>query len=143
MARIKIDLPEKFLFETEIPVRITDINYGNHLGNDAVLSIAHEARLRFLKKYGFTEKDIGGIGIIMVDAAVQYKTESHYGDTLLIEVAVTNITRVGCDIVYRFTNKNSGDEIAFAKTGIVFYDYDNKKVVTIPKIFLSRIQKAG
>jgi hypothetical protein len=39
MARVKIDLPDKFIFKTEIPIRINDINYGGHLGNDAVLSI--------------------------------------------------------------------------------------------------------
>ena len=57
MARIKIELPEKFIFSTEIPLRISDINYGGHLGNDAVLSIAHEARIRFFNKHGFKEID--------------------------------------------------------------------------------------
>ena len=46
MARVEIELPEQFPFATEIPIRISDINYGNHLGNDAVLSLAQEARVR-------------------------------------------------------------------------------------------------
>jgi len=137
MARVKIEIPREFIFKTEIPIRINDINYGGHLGNDAVLSIAHEARLRFLKKYNFTELNAGGAGIIMVDAAVQYKAEGFYGDIILVEVAVTDITGVGCDFVYRCTNKNSGTEIAVVKTGIVFFDYDKKKVVSIPEKFIS------
>ena len=59
-------------YETEIPIRISDVNYGGHLGNDAVLSLAHEARVRFLALRGFSEKDVEGVGIMMVDAAVVY-----------------------------------------------------------------------
>jgi len=135
MARVKIELPEKFIFKTEIPIRISDINYGGHLGNDAVLSIAHEARLRFLKQHNFTELDAGGAGIIMVDAAIQYKAEGFYGDIIKVEIAVADITEVGCDLVYRCTNKNTGTVIAIVKTGIVFYDYDKKKVVSVPEKF--------
>ncbi len=135
MARVKIELPKEFIFKTEIPIRINDINYGGHLGNDAVLSIAHEARLRFLKQHNFTELNVGGAGIIMVDAAVQYKAEGFYGDIILVEIAVADITGVGCDFVYRCTNKNTGTVIAIVKTGIVFYDYDKKKVVSVPEKF--------
>ncbi|MGB5846921.1 MAG: thioesterase family protein [Ignavibacteriaceae bacterium] len=137
MPRVKIELPEEFIFKTEIPIRINDINYGGHLGNDAVLSIAHEARLRFLKQHNFTELNAGGAGIIMADAAVQYKAEGFYGDIILVEIAVTDITGVGCDFVYRCTNKNTGIVIAIVKTGIVFYDYDKKKVVSVPERFIS------
>jgi len=137
MARVKIELPKEFIFKTEIPIRISDINYGGHLGNDAVLSIAHEARLRFLKQHNFTELNVGGSGIIMVDAAVQYKAEGFYGDIILVEIAVADITGVGCDFVYRCTNKNTGTVIAIVKTGIVFYDYDKKKVVSVPEKFKS------
>ena len=38
MARIKIDLPDSFSFSTSFAVRITDLNYGAHVGNDKVLS---------------------------------------------------------------------------------------------------------
>jgi acyl-CoA thioester hydrolase len=141
MARVKIELPKEFIFKTEIPIRISDINYGGHLGNDAVLSITHEARLRFLKQHNFTELNVGGAGIIMVDAGVQYKAEGFYGDIITVEIAVADITGVGCDIVYRCTNKNTGTVIAIVKTGIVFYDYDKKKVVSVPERFISVIME--
>jgi acyl-CoA thioesterase FadM len=139
MARVKIELPKEFIFKTEIPIRINDINYGGHLGNDAVLSIAHEARLRFLKQHNFTELNVGGAGIIMVDAAIQYKAEGFYGDIIVVEIAVADITGVGCDFVYRCTNKNTGTVIAIVKTGIVFYDYLNKKITTVPLVFKEKI----
>jgi acyl-CoA thioesterase FadM len=95
----------------------------------------HEARLRFLKQHNFTELDAGGAGIIMVDAAVQYKAEGFYGDIIKVEIAVADITGIGCDLVYRCTNKNTRTVIAIVKTGIVFYDYDKKKVVSVPEKF--------
>ena len=75
MPRIKIEIPERFIYKTEIPIRITDINYGGHLGNDSLLSIIHEARVRFLKNLGYSEANVEGSGIIMIDSAIQYKSE--------------------------------------------------------------------
>ena len=72
MPRIKINLPSSFHFTTEIPIRISDINYGGHLGNDAVLSILHEARLRMLIEHGWTEMSIEGVSIIMSDSVILY-----------------------------------------------------------------------
>jgi acyl-CoA thioester hydrolase len=141
MARVKIELPEKFQFKTEIPIRITDLNYNDHLGNDSVLSICQEVRMQYLNQFGFTELNVDGSGIIMVDAAIQYKSEGFYGDVLLVEVAITDITKIGCDFVYRILNKENKNNVAFVKTGIVFFDYDKKKVVPVPEKFTEMIKK--
>jgi acyl-CoA thioesterase FadM len=140
MARIKIQVPEKFIYKTEIPIRITDINYGGHLGNDSVLSLVHEARLRFLKHLGYSESNIEGVGIIMIDAAIQYRSEGFYGDELLIEVTVTDFSNLGCDFVFKLTSKNSNKEIALAKTGIVFFDYEKRKTASVPAEFKKKIE---
>jgi YbgC/YbaW family acyl-CoA thioester hydrolase len=140
VPRIKIELPDKFIFRTEIPIRITDINYGGHLGNDSLLSIIHEARLRFLNHLGYSESDVEGVGIIMVDAGVQYKSEGFYGDELLVEIAVSDFTGIGCDFIYRLINTKSKKEIAVAKTGIVFFDYEKQKTVPVPVIFKKKIE---
>ena len=135
MARVKLNLPEKFDFSTEIPVRISDINYGAHVGNDSVLSLIQEARLRFLKQHGFSEGDVDGPGMLMVDAVVVYKSQAFYGDVLRIEVGVDDLDKNGCDLVYRITQITTGREIARAKTGVVFYDYKVGKLVSTPERF--------
>lgn len=142
MARVKLELPEKFDFVTEMPVRITDINYGRHLGNDALLSFIHEARVRFLASLGLSELDVGDCGLIMVDAVIVYKAQAVYGDILSIEVAARDFTPLGCDIAYRISNPKSGTEIARAKTGILCYDYSRRKVVKCPDKFLSAFKLA-
>lgn len=137
MAKVQIDFPEKVLFTTHLDVRITDLNYGNHLGNDSVLSLLHEARVRFLQHFGFSEMDLGGVGIIMSDAAIQFRREVFYGEQLEISIAVTDISRAAFDICYKVSS--AGNLVALAKTGIVCYDYQARKVSAIPEVFLQRI----
>lgn len=140
MPRIKIELPQKFIFKTELALRITDINYGGHLGNDSLLSIIHEARVRFLNHLGYSESNLEGNGIIMIDAAIQYKSEGFYGDSLIIEIDVNGFSGIGCDFVYRITNKSTGKVIALAKTGIVFFNYEKRKTVSVPSEFALKIE---
>ena len=135
MPRIRIELPEEFAFRTEMPVRITDINYGNHLGNNMLLAFLHDARVQCLAQHGFSELDVDGPGIIMADTGIVFKSETLYGDVLVIEVGVTDIHRRGCDFVYRVTEKTTGKEVAHAKTGIVFFDYNARKLQPTPDAF--------
>lgn len=139
MARIKLDMPDNYLFSTELNVRIGDINYGGHMGNDAVLSMVHEARLRFLKHYHYTEFDVENTGIIMTDSAIVYKAESFHGDRIQVDVAVADFNKYGCDLYYLLSNKDTAVEIAHAKTGIVFFDYDERKVVPVPEGFRNKM----
>jgi acyl-CoA thioesterase FadM len=91
MARIKITLPDTFGFSCLIPIRIGDINYGNHVGNDAVLSIIHEARMQFFKSIGTTELDFLGTSLIMADVGIEFKKEMHYGQIVKAYVAIADI----------------------------------------------------
>lgn len=140
--RIKIDIEQPFIFETTIPVRIGDINYGYHLGNDALLGIIQEARLQFYRAFGFkSELDVMGTGIIMADVGIQFKAEGHYGMQLLVKIAVDNFSRVGYDLYYQLLDAESEREIARAKTGIVTFDYDARKVVALPEGFKALLEE--
>jgi YbgC/YbaW family acyl-CoA thioester hydrolase len=132
MTRIKLSLPETFSFSTQIPVRITDINYGNHLGNDAVLGLLHEARMQFLKKAGYTELNLAGVGLIMADVAIEFKAEAFYGDVLTAYVAAADFSKIGFDLYYKLVNSESETVVALAKTGMVCFDYEKRKVAAVP-----------
>ena len=142
MARIKIITPEKIIDTINIPVRIGDINYGNHLGNDSLVSIIHEARIKWLSKNGYSEMNIGECGTIMNELAVNYLNESFYGDTLIIQISIGEISTSSFELFYNITTLRADKElkIAKAKTGMVCYDYENKKITSIPKAFLSLIE---
>jgi len=140
MARIKFKLPAKLPFTTEFVVRVTDVNYAGHLGNDKILSLIHEARTRHMRHLGYSELDIEGCGTIMTDAAIIYKSEAFHGDTIHVALACTDFHRFGCDYYYRLTNKQTGKEIARAKTGLVFFDYEKRKMTTVPERFIAVCQ---
>jgi YbgC/YbaW family acyl-CoA thioester hydrolase len=139
MARIKIIIPEKIITQIIIPVRITEINYGNHLGNDSLVSILHEARMQWLSQLGYTELNIESTGLIMSDLAVEYKSESFYGDKLKVTISIGEISAVSFELFYHVINQDN-KEIAKAKTGMVCYDYAAGKVTGIPAKFLHIIQ---
>jgi acyl-CoA thioester hydrolase len=131
MSLVKIAFPQQSpIFIAYIPLRITDMNYGNHLGNDVMLSIIHDARTQFLSSLGFTELNAGGVGMIMADVMISYKSEGFYGDILKIELFVAEITTRSFDLLYKVTTtrNNISISLAEAKTGMVSYSYDLKKV---------------
>jgi acyl-CoA thioesterase FadM len=131
MSRVKIQFPEhNRLGLVIIPVRISDINYGNHVGNDAILSIIHEARMQVLAQNDYTEMNAGGNSMIMADVMIAYKAEAFYGDTLEVEIYAADITGVRFDLLYRISTMRAGKkiEVAHAKTGMVCFDYKNRNV---------------
>ena len=135
MARISIELPTEFKFSTNIPIRITDLNYGGHVGNDTILSLIHEARMQFLQSYGYSEKDLGGVGMIMGDVAIVFKNELFYGDVIDAQVTVTEISRASFDIIYKFQKLRGGKltDVVYAKTGMVCFDYEKRRAVALPE----------
>lgn len=135
MPRLKIDLPAKKLTTVSIPVRINDINYGNHVGNNSIVEIIHEARVQFLQKHGFTELDLAGTALIMSELLVEYKNESFYGEVLEVAIFVGEITRVSFELFYQISTTRNEKKIiiALAKTGMVCYDYEIKKVTAVPQ----------
>lgn len=134
MSRIRIELPPVFNFTTSIPIRITDINYGGHTGNDSILGIIHEARIQFLRSKGFSEMDMCGVGMIMADVGIEFKNEMFYGDVVKASVTAAAIGKVSFDLYYKLEKEVNGktEIVALAKTAMVSYDYDRKKITAMP-----------
>jgi acyl-CoA thioester hydrolase len=147
-------MPEIFSFTTEIPIRITEINYSGHVGNDSILSIIHEARVHFLRHHGYGELDIAGVGLIMADVTIEFKNELFYGDRLRASVAAAEFYRVGFDLYYKLEKEATPKSVlpddpppaapqwipvSFARTGMVTYDYSLKKIAPVPKEVCSKL----
>ena len=135
MPRVQLDLPKKFVFTTDIPLRVSDINYGGHLGHDSVLTLTHEARIRFLAKHGLTEMDVYGAGLIISDAIIVYKSEAFWGEVAKIQIAISEFNKYGFDLVYKITEQKTKREIARVKTGMVFFNYKKRTVARVPSKF--------
>ena len=141
MARIKLLLPDNFSFSTLIPIRITDLNYGNHVGNDSILSILHEARVQYLKNYGLAELEFAGFGLIMSDVAIEFKAEAFYGDIVRAYVIADCFTKIGFDLFYKLVREENEEIVALAKTGMLCFDYQKRKIVTVPEDASNRLRK--
>jgi acyl-CoA thioesterase FadM len=140
MSRIRLKIPSKELFSTEISVRISDINYGNHLGNEMVLSYMQETRLRYFQSLGYQDElNIEGIGTIQADAAIEYRGEAFHGDTIRCRLFLGERGRRSIDFYYILENATDQKLIARGKTGIAFYDYALKTTVSIPSALLQQV----
>ena len=106
-----------------------------------MVSLLHEARLRYLRSLGFGEFNIAGLGLMVTDLVVEFKSESFVGENLQFEVGVTDFNKYGCDFVYKVTCADEGRLVTTAKTGIVFFDYDDRKIARIAKKFLESIKQ--
>ena len=140
MARVRLQLPENFSFITQIPVRITDINYGGHVGNDSILSLLHEARMQFLQHAGYTEMNVAGVGLIMADAAIEFKGEAFYGDVLKAYVTADEFSRIGFQLYYKLVKSSDETVVVLAKTGMICFDYEKRKVVSVPQEAVERLK---
>ena len=133
---------ENFKFSTDVDVRISDINYGGHLGNDRYLSLFQEARLHYLKQFGFSELSIGeNISLIMSQAHINFKSEVFWGDQLKIFVRISSIKATRFIFEYLIVaNQNDEKVIATGYTEMVGFDYQQRKVKRLPPELLHVIQ---
>lgn len=139
MDRLEIALPETFPFEIRLDVRIGDVNYGGHLGNDRLLGLLQEARLGWLATWGCSEQDAEGVGLIMTEAEVQYRAQAFHGDPLRIGVAADAVGRTGFRLLYGVTHAESGREVARARTALACYDYARGRVARLPDALRKRL----
>jgi len=140
MPRIKLDPPDEFRFRMEKSVGLSDLNYARHLDSQSMLNILQEARLQYLASLGFTEENIFGLGMVMTDLAVDFRSESFANDVLIIDVGIGKVNRYGIDICLKVTNSALDSVVCMARMGVVLFDFDKHQMVAIPPQFKQLLQ---
>ena len=112
------------------------MNYGNHLANDKVLTLCHEARVRWLRELGHSELDIFGNALIQSDTMIMYKSQGHIGDNISIELSLGDFNSKAFDLFYKIVNLDNGVEIARIKTGLLHFDYKLNSITNAHDDFL-------
>ncbi|MFM7671212.1 MAG: acyl-CoA thioesterase [Bacteroidota bacterium] len=145
MQNWELEFQEPVVFSCELTIRISDLNYGNHLGNDRIVSLLHEARVQFLSAFQYTEMNLESVGLILRDLSVVLKREMFYGDALRIETSVPEWSAVGFRMQYRVIRKEMEAEIvtALAHTTMICFDYSKKKPVRVPDKLLAHQFKSN
>ena len=139
MARIRFELPERFVFATQIQIYISHVNQGGHLDNAQLLTLVSEARVRFFRSLGHRESDVSGCPIVVGDLVAQYKSEGFHGETMRVRMLPQDFNRYGFDLVYCMDDLATGREVARGKIGIVFIDRATRKPTPVPPPFLVQL----
>ena len=118
-------------------VRVGDINYGGHMGNDRALLVFHDARIYFLEERGFSEESIGGPGLIMSDAHVYFKKEVFRGDELKVYIHIDELKELS--FVMHYSVMRDDTQVFYGSTKMIAFDYEKRRVAKIPDAFISAI----
>lgn len=122
-----------FRFSVPYVVRVSDVNYGGHVSNAAVLSYFQDARIAYLARLGpFSELDIGeGCGLILPEAHVLYRAEMFLGEAVEIGVRVTELRNSSFIMAYRI--EREGKVTAEGTTALVSFDYAARRPRRLPE----------
>ena len=113
-----------------ITPRVSDINYGGHLGHVELINLLHEIRVRFLNMYSLKEIDINGHILIIRHLNVTYKNQVFWNNVLAVNM---KIAVDGAQIVfnYRIFNTTLNNEAAIAETKMILLNKEKQKPVKL------------
>lgn len=120
-------------FQIEIPVRISDINYGGHLGHTELIKITHHARVKFFADNSLQEQDLNGAGIIVKSIQATYKAESFFDELLHISIYLQKIDKASCEFRYEISKKDN-QEVATVLETVLFMNYATRRIVRVPRV---------
>lgn len=130
------------LFSTHYIVNDNDISAGVHLGNERALVIFQKGRVDFFQHIGFSDKNIGGNrGIIIVETGVKYHREGFLHDQLIVNVAVAEIAGKKFTLHYSVIRESDRQELLSGFTTCLAFDYQVRKVVEIPDVFIEKTEQ--
>lgn len=133
MERIKLDFPaEAVIHRHPMTVRVTDMNYGRHLGHDALVSLLHEARMQAFATLDLLEWDMQGYPSLVADLAVQYQSEARWPDALMVATAVPEPQGKALTIYQRVYQADSQQVVATARINQLLIDLASGRPVEIP-----------
>lgn len=127
-----------FKFHRTLTVRVNDLNYGNHVGHQIFLAYFQEARVAYLNQFGFSELDMGGCGMILIEAGCKYKRALFLNDRIDVACAVVELKPKRFTMAYRI--ERDKDVCAEGFTINLAFDYQSESVVRLPDQFVRRIR---
>jgi len=132
-------MKDKTVYAGSYKVRVGDINYGGHMGNDRALLLFHDARIYFLEERGFSEGNIGGPGLIMGDAHVYFKKEAFMGDELKVYIHIEDLRDLS--FVMHYSVMRDDVQVMHGHTRMIAFDYNSRRIAKIPSSFIEKLPK--
>lgn len=146
MERVTLDFPaEAVIHRHPLTVRVTDMNYGRHLGHDALVSLLHEARVQAFASLELPEWDMQGHPSVVADLAIQYQHEARWPDALMIETAVPEPQGKALTIYHRVYHAETQRVIATARVNQLLMNITTGRPANVPekvKLALAQARRA-
>ena len=143
MPKTKLQEHDRYSFECALDVRVSDLNYGAHLGYDRILGMAHQARLEMFREMGVDETDLGDgkTGIVASDVVVNYLGEAFVHDTLSFEIMPVEVGPISFRLAHRITRRQDGARVALVEIGFVGFDYSRRSMSRLVPAFKEGLER--
>lgn len=128
-------------FFIDQPVRVTDLNYGAHVGITQMHGMAHSARFSLLASHGLTELDVGGVGLMAVESNIKLSAESFPGAILRFFVDIEIVSKTKFKCIVRVFNNETNQHVATIEDLMICFDYERKRPAAIPETFKALFRK--
>ncbi len=125
---------EKYRYQTF--VRVGDLNYGNHLAHDKLITIIHDARVCFFKEHQLSEINLENTFTILLSSlTINYLAQGFLGDIITVRIFINEIKKTSFKMNYKVSNQNF--IIALCSTTLVCYNDIDRRLDKIPAKLLS------
>lgn len=120
----------------EIKIYYEDTDCGNVVYYANYLKYFERARTEYMEKRGIDFKSLHkqGTFFMVARAYINYRSPAYYGETLIVETWISQISRVSFTFQYKVFEKTSKRLVAEGETVIVTVDTNQKLKRLSPEI---------
>jgi acyl-CoA thioester hydrolase len=126
-------------FSTTIEVRFSDLDAYNHVNNAIYLTYLETARTKIFKNL-FRDLSRQGILLILVRAECHYKSPIQLYDQVVVTLWIAATGKSSFEIEYE-VHDGQGKIFATARTTMVCFDSEKKRVIPLPEHFRRPVTK--
>lgn len=119
-----------FVFETVMRVRNTEIDVGQHLTLESLISLFAEARARFLYSKGIKDINAECQGLIVSNLQLNIINRVRAREELLFEVGIEHISDKDGEMAIKVTRMYDGSLVAKARKSFIQYDYRSNRSIS-------------
>ena len=123
------------IYTHHINVRISDLNYGNHLSFNSLAGMLQECNVRWLKSINLNSTEINiqdNIAWMVKELNIKYISEAFYDNNLVISMYLKSTRQTSITIHYEIDNKTLHKKTSIATCELVFVSTILKKITPIP-----------
>lgn len=118
----------EFEYETQLRIRIRDLDHMEHINNAVYATYMEQARVDYLDEV--LDIDLDELQMAVVSSHIEFKKQVRYGGYITVETRVPELGETSFPLEYRFVD--DGDVAATARTIQVVLESDGESARSVP-----------